>query len=400
MEVDAFSFDKLPIHDTCWSATVAADGAYYAAACCEHTGGVAAYIVRLDPETDELEYLFDVGEVVGEPSDNGRATQCKVHSSLLPTDDGLLYGTTHLSGPPLGHVRYPHWGGKGDRRHGFRGAMFFVYDVNSRQILDHGMMVPEEGSRCQALDEKRGRIYVAGYPLDHFMIYDLNTRELRDCGRMGSVNPQVIWVDPEGNGYTADDLGRILKFDVEADRLVELNQRMPCPLFQDGWHTVPYDVVAGPDPWVVYGATWHVFPHLFKYDMSDGPDGRMTDLGPAHPDYTGHELTGTGPDHVGGFVFDDDGMLYYCVNHRTNSVQWSLHGDGTTNLVRMDVTTGQIEDFGPMQCGEHQVHYISRGMRCGNGDLVFGGVGHIPIHIYRYRPNCTSPGTAALRKWG
>jgi len=178
MEVDSFALEKLPIHDTCWSALAGADGATYIAACCEHTGGVAAYMVRFDPATDQLDYLFDVGEVVGEPADNGRATQCKIHYSLLPTDDGLLYGTTHLSGPPIGHLSYPHWGGKGDRVRGFRGAMYFAYDLNSRKVVDTGLMLPEEGSRCQALDEKRGRIYVVGYPLDHFMVYDLKTHEL------------------------------------------------------------------------------------------------------------------------------------------------------------------------------------------------------------------------------
>jgi len=404
MNIDMFVFEKLPIHDTGWSMTTGADGAIYVAACCEHTGGVAAYMVRFDAQTDELEYLFDVGEAVGEPSDNGRATQCKIHYSLLPTEDGLIYGTTHVSGPPVGHYMYPVWGAWRDPFRSFRGAMYFVYDIGKKKVIDSGLMVPDEGSRAQALDEKRGLIYVVGYPRNHFMVYDLNRKRLADYGRIGSVNPQAIWLDPDDNAYTTDDWGRILKFDRRLDKLFETNQRVSHPVYQDGWHCVVYDVVAAPDPSVVYGVTWNAFPHVFKYDMGDGPEGRVIDLGPAHPEYNGFEHGNINAHHAGGMVFDEDGTLYYGVNRLHTHLSERTGdqvGHSQAHFVKMDVATGLVEDMGPLVSGDHPVRYFARGMPAANGDLVFSTACCVPTRLYRYRPNTTrKPQQIRLRRWG
>ena len=396
MEVKTVILDKLPIHDTSWSMTAGADGKIYCAACCEMTGGAAAYMVRYDAATGKLDYLFDVGEVVGEPADNGRATQCKVHYSLLPTSDGLLWGTTHLSGAPKGDIVYPHWGGWRDRRRSYRGAMFFVLDLATDKIVDRGLMVPEEGSRAQALSERYGLIYVVGYPIDHFMVYDIKARKLTDCGRIGSVNPQTIWVDPDDNGYTADDFGRILRYDVQKRKLIELNVRVPHPNYQTGWHTVPYDVVAGPDPAVVFGVTWTAFPHFFRYDMGDGPEGRMDDLGPVHAYYTGEEPSQMGFDHVGGMVLADDGMIYCGVNTPNEKSEVETH------LTRIDPADGKREDLGVAREGDHIAHYFARGARAGNGDLVFCTPSYVPTRLYIHRPDYSGKKKipVPLRRWG
>ena len=44
----------------------------------------------------------------------------------------------------------------------------------------------------------------------------------RDLGRIGDINAQVVFIDPEENGYTVDDLGYIVKYDVEEDKLDHL----------------------------------------------------------------------------------------------------------------------------------------------------------------------------------
>ncbi|HUW33941.1 MAG TPA: hypothetical protein VM223_20220 [Planctomycetota bacterium] len=410
VKVDSIIFDKLPIHDTCWSQAVGADGRIYAAACCEHTGGVAAWLVRYDAESGEVDYLFDVGDVVGEPSDNGRATQCKIHYSFLPTADGLLWGATHLSGPPIGHIMYPHWGGHRDRIHGFRGAMFFLMELDSGKIIDRGLLYPHEGSRALALNERDGLIYVVGYPLDHFAVYDYKNRTFTDCGRLGSVNPQGIWVDPDGNGYTTDDFGRIIKYDAARRKLVELNVRVPHPKFQDGWHTVVYDMVAGPDPSVVFGVTWASFPHIFRYDMGDGPEGRMDDLGPAQPEHTGEEPSSF-RDHVGGMVLADDDKIYCGVNHAPEKGALApVKGDfatamnvAETHMTRIDPASGKIENLGVVQDGDYVVRYFARGNCAGNGDLVFCGPTR-PVRLFRYRPEVriSDPkrNVERLRKWG
>ena len=98
-------FERLPLSDTCWSLSTGPDDRIYAAACTEHIGGVAAYLMRYTPAAElgkgRLEYLFDVGDAVGEPANNGRATQCKIHYCLLPDPStGILYGACLLYTSP------------------------------------------------------------------------------------------------------------------------------------------------------------------------------------------------------------------------------------------------------------------------------------------------------------
>ena len=57
-----------------------------------------------------MDYLFSLDEMVNDPGDSGRATQCKIHYSFAPSmSDGILYMATHLSGPPIDQPAYSPW---------------------------------------------------------------------------------------------------------------------------------------------------------------------------------------------------------------------------------------------------------------------------------------------------
>src|SRR5512144_2732262 len=97
-----YPFTNHPDSDTCWSLSVGPDGRIYAAACAESVPGGVVKPVRYNEEKDDLDYLFDLGEKVDDPGDSGRASQCKIHYSFVPSmADGILYMATHLSGPPI-----------------------------------------------------------------------------------------------------------------------------------------------------------------------------------------------------------------------------------------------------------------------------------------------------------
>ena len=49
-------------------------------------GGVTAVIVRY--ADGRYDYLVDMGEATGQPGDNGRATQCKIHYSMIVDESG------------------------------------------------------------------------------------------------------------------------------------------------------------------------------------------------------------------------------------------------------------------------------------------------------------------------
>ncbi len=97
-----YPFTGHPDADTCWSVSVGPDGRIYAAACAESVPGGVVKLVRYNEQKDALDYLFALDEMVEDPGDSGRATQCKIHYSFAPSmSDGILYMATHLSGPPI-----------------------------------------------------------------------------------------------------------------------------------------------------------------------------------------------------------------------------------------------------------------------------------------------------------
>ena len=97
-KVTWYQFTEHPNSDSCWSLSVGPDGRIYAAACCEGVPGGTVKVVRYNEETDALDVLFDLAEMVDDPYNSGRATQCKIHYSFAPSmSDVILYMATHRS---------------------------------------------------------------------------------------------------------------------------------------------------------------------------------------------------------------------------------------------------------------------------------------------------------------
>ena len=408
-----YPFDQIPVCDSCWSLSAGPDGRIYAAACTELTGGVGAYIVRYDDKSDQLEYLVDVAEVVGDSADSGRATQCKIHGCFNPSPaTGILYAATHLSGPALGELTYLPLTEWGDRRRAFRGSMLLAFDTKTDTVLWHDLLLPGEGARCTCLDEKRGLLYALSYPRDHLFVYDLSQRSLRDLGRLGSINSQVVFCDRHGRAYTVNDYGRMIRYDPDTDQLEELDVYLPTASYQTGWHAVIYDLVAAPSGDCFYGVSWCGHPHLFRFWPEDGEHGRIENLGPVTQDRDTTLPINKFLDHAGGMVFGPDGALYYVVSRWKPGAEAEPMGvlaDGRDTpggqgiVVRINIKTGEREDFAELIRPGHTAHYVSRGGIDRDGNLFFGNVGARPTGIFRLAMDDLPKGQAVkppLRMWG
>jgi len=374
MQVRFIPFKMLPYADTCWSLIEGPDERAYVAACCERSSGGTVFLLRYDPGTEELEYLLDVAEAVGCPPDDGRATQCKIHYSMVIDDDGIMYGATHLSGPAVGEVSYNPWATLDDPLRSFVGARIFAYDTKREEVMWVDTLIPWEGCRCVALDRERRRIYAVGYPRDHFYVYDLATRARRDMGRIGSVNPQAIWLDARMRAYTTDDYGQVLVYDPRTEELVTTDLQAPHAPYQNGWHNMVYDVVQVPGRDAVAGVNWNVDPYLFIFSPGEQTGtGAMLGLGAAAPGIDGLSPRGVNTNHAGGLVFSAGGELFFSVCQGEDRGDILPHAAAVLNL--MNIETGQVrrvcelvDDAGVT------VPYISRAVRIGGRHLVLGTV--------------------------
>jgi len=403
-----YQFTEHPDSDSCWSLSVGPDGRIYAAACAETVPGGVVKPVRYNEQSDSLDYLFAFDEMVDDPHDSGRATQCKIHYSFAPSmSDGVLYMATHLSGPPIDRPAYSPWHSWHDPARCFRGSALAAFDTRTDQMLWWDTLMPKEGCRCLLHDEDRGLLYALSYPRDHFIIYDLKKRRARDVGRIGSVNAQVLFIDKRHRVWTTSDYGRLVRYDPEKDRLETSPYVLPHnPQYQTGWHSVLYDALASPDGQCVYASTWIANPYLVRIWPNEDQWGRVENLGPATQERDLAIPVDTFLDHCGGLVFGADGQLYY-VASRWRDAKYNPMPEARKEregvVWRMDPQTLEKTEVALLERPDQCAQYVSRGAIDHNGDLFFGHVGPRPVGIFklhmpenRKKPDAHLP----IRTWG
>ncbi len=403
-----YEFTKHPDSDTCWSLSVGPDGRIYAAACAESVPGGVVQVVRYNEANDGLDYLFALDKKVDDPGDSGRATQCKIHYSFVPSmHDGVLYMATHLSGPPIDQPAYSPWLSWHDEKRCFRGSALLAFDTKTDEVKWWDTLIPKEGCRCLLHDEERGLLYALSYPRDHFIIYDLKKRTRRDVGRIGSVNSQTLFLDRHHRVWTTSDYGHLVRYTPEKDRLEFSPSILPHnPEFQTGFHSVFYDVAASPAGDCVYAVTWIANSYLMRIWPNDGDWPRVEDLGPTTQKRDPTVSTDTFIDHCGGLTFAGDGQLYYVASRWRDPVynpMSAAHKEREGVVWRLNPSTLEREEVARLEHPTSLAQYVSRGAVDHNGDLFFGHVGSHPSGIFkvempkeRKRENAHLP----IRMWG
>ena len=385
--VKFYPFTQHPDSDTCWSLSVGPDGRIYAAACAESVPGGIVKPVRYNEQRDDLDYLFDLAEKVDDPSDSGRATQCKIHYSFVPSmSDGVLYMATHLSGPPIDLPSYSPWYSWHDPKRCFRGSALLAFDTRKDQVLWWDTLIPKEGCRCLLHDEERRLLYALSYPRDHFIVYDLKTRQRRDIGRIGSINSQTLFLDKKHRVWTTNDYGHLVRYTPETGRLEISPLTIPHnPAWQTGWHSVFYDVAPSPDRQCVYAVTWSPNPYLMRIWPDEGEWPRVEDLGPATQGRDPVFPISMFQDHCGGLTFAGDGQLYFVASRWRDQLNPmdATHKDNEGVVWRLDPATLRREEVARLEHPNGSAQYVSRGAADHNGDLFFGHVGSRPCGIFK-----------------
>lgn len=401
-----YPFTGHPEADSCWSLSVGPDGRIYIAACAEGVPGGIVKLARYNRETDAVDYLFDLDEMVEDPRDSGRATQCKIHYSFAPSmHDGVMFMATHLSGPPIDQPAYSPWKSWHDPERCFRGSALLAFDTKSSKVLWWDTLIPKEGCRCLLHDEERGLLYALSYPRDHMIVYDIKKRTKRDLGRIGSVNAQVLFNDKKHRIWTTDDYGHLVRYDPETDRMERSPYVLPHnSLYQTGWHSVFYDAVRSPDGESVFAATWNGNSYLMRIWPDEGDFGRVESLGPATQPHDPTQPENYFHDHCGGLTIGGDSHLYF-VASRWPGADYQGQTDKLEGVVwRLDPKTHQREEVAVLKRPDGTAHYISRGAVDANGDLFFGQVGapkpvgmlKVTVPQDRKRNNAHLP----IRMWG
>lgn len=325
----------LPKHDTLWDLCMAPDDTLYIGACVEYTGGMSAVLCSYHRSKDRIEYLADMADVTGESPDSGHATQGKIHFSLCCGNEGLIYGATHCTTAPKGEKEWSAFIMYCDPVRNYPGAHLFVHDSKTLQTSDLGILIPNEGVRVMTIDRQRNLLHGTTFPKCHYFVCDLEKKKLADLGRFGNVHQLSLFIDDEGNAYTTDSFGWLIRCDAGGRRLRRLDIQLPHAPFRRGEHNVLWQAVKQPGTGIIYGATYTVDARLFRYEPKTN---KMTDLGVACGyQYDPTDLERTYP---GGMTFGKDGFLYYTIGEVCPGEARRGH------IIRYDTSTNEAEDLG------------------------------------------------------
>ncbi len=209
-------------HDTYNAISEASDGRiYYVLSSTRHDVGGKMYVY--DPATDQVEFIADLSEALGEKQQNFIA-QGKSHTEFYEKDD-KLYFSTHVGfyemingaeclpqNAPEGYKLYP-------------GGHFLYYDMKTKELVSLALAPGGEGILTMTMDKERGHLYGITWPKGYFIHYDLNTKELRtpglvsgqgEAGVIGDdyrVLCRSMFVDPrDGNVYYSVAEGDIYSY--------------------------------------------------------------------------------------------------------------------------------------------------------------------------------------------
>ena len=173
-----------------------------------------------DPRDRSIERVVNLSRTIAENLYDIN-TQGKTHTQLAIGPDGRIYG-----GTKQGHELFATRPEIGEQAGGYPGGHLIAYDPRTGLAQDLGILRAQDGLMNGIVDHERRRIYFKTEPRMHFLIYELDTHQVIDKGRVGTWS-RYIDMDDRGDVWIPNR-GRMTRYDVERDELVEYKVRVPA----------------------------------------------------------------------------------------------------------------------------------------------------------------------------
>lgn len=317
--------------DGFWTSLLAAsDGRVYVGLC-GHGGSARMYVY--EPRTKEIRHLAAIQSAAHEDA-LGREPQGKLHSQIVEDPQGRIWFGSDIAN----HSYFAMW----DSPLAYPGGHMFRYDPKTDHLDDLGIPFPGAGIRHIVLDAPRQRIYAVTFPRGEFHVYDTVTERPTLRGRVNNWDSiaRVMVKDEKGNIYGSFAPYRIFKYDVAAERLVDLPVTIPHlegPWVDRGhghreniWRNAVWDPVER----VIWGLEMGSAT-LFRFDPERNS---IRDLGQlCVAEYKGQRIV---PYSSHGFALHPNRKIYYSAPKD--------RFESATQLLRYDLKTGEMRDLGPM----------------------------------------------------
>lgn len=385
-----------------WDGVYAAsDGRVYSALITE---GSSAHFYQYDPATRKNVLLADIASLLGERG-RGIRTAGKIHNRPLEDRQGMIYFATNNNGSGPQNIDYLSW----------EGGRWVRFDPRTAAFENLGLVERGVGVYPTAIDAERNLLYTVGFT-GYLYQFDLQTRISRKLGRVANWDVcRNIFIDDEGNVFGPYPVGRIWKYDLKADRILNLAARVPYdptiyptqlvnPMIDRSmdWRAVMWDPVEK----VAYGVTCGSGSLLFRFDPHQGKDGEVTALEPmSDPRFWKGDRKDI-PYSTLAFALDSrNRKVYFAPSAREYAIDAYEETFGSSSghhLILYDIGFTKRVDLGMMQTADGRRVFGSEGATVGPDGTVYlvaqvevadskdatRTIGKIPValHLVVYRP--------------
>lgn len=323
------------------------------------THGSAASVYEFDIAASTMRHLANLSILLDELG-KGTWTNGKIHVKMQELD-GFVYFSSFCedNGPPAIDAS------------SYIGPYWFRINMATGEVEPLSRINSFWGTTGQTMDPER-RILYGLDELGHLWRYFMDENYSEDLGRVDNWDVcRTIFIDESGNVYGSYPPGRIWKFDVEKDRIFDLeflrlpitidSRSMANPMLdrRAQWRIIEWDPVDKAAYGIIGGSNL-----LFRYEVNKGSEGEITPLAQM-----------CAPVYRGGNPFDvPHATLAMTINQKDRKIYYipvtrgdfdydlvNLDGSGSTRrtapaegrrprsyscLITYDLETGEREDVG------------------------------------------------------
>ena len=326
-----------------------------------------AWLVRYDPDEDKSHPLGDMQDVTGQRGRDKAFAQSKIHTPILFGQDGNAYFATHSVERDYLPDEYR------DRfTEGYPGGHWIRWDRSTGQFDDLGIAASGESIMGLAMDPKRRKLYGTTHEKSLLVEYDIDSGVSKVRGSIGDYPTRVVTCLADGNVYTFDERGYVLRYDPRTKAIEKLDLRIPHGGYEADLISVFalcdhrsrrgfYGITTLIDEVTVKNVIKGGF--LFEFVLDDNGHGELRDLGNAAA--------------TEASVTSEIGLYHAMTLGTDGRVYWSAPESGKpVHLMSYDPATGKKRDHGEMwsKGGDTHVHAVYAACTGKDGKLYWGGL--------------------------
>ncbi len=348
--------------DSMWSGMYTAKSGKIYIGLCTHAD--AANFYEFNPANERMDHIADL-TIFKRERGEGIRTSGKIHVVFVEDKEGNIYFGDFCedNGPECIDPG------------SYRGAHWFKYEPQSKNLTNIGMISRNSGLLGMAIDQERRRLYGLGED-GHLYMFDLDTQITLDKGRVDDWDIcRTIVADDKGNVYGSFPVNRVWKYNPQTDRTEDLENvrvpndpRIPPRTMSNPqidrkylWRILKWK----PEERVFYGIT-NSDSRLFKFDPFNGPEGSITPLSLMCADRYLNEDPKKIPIATLAFTLAPNDKIYYApvtsVGFDYSAESWDVVNEREFTskvtkakliplsvLVEYDVATGTRRELGAME---------------------------------------------------